>query len=94
MNWDARLKRAEKQGVFLDADKDLAGEWSSCAVGENKGEYRTNSINKYTADRPRAGQLWKLGMDFQWAVAYDKVSEARALYDRIQAWFKRYGRKG
>ncbi len=92
MNWDARLKRAEKQGKFAKADRDLAGPWLSCAVGERSGQYREWKAKNAEPGTPLSGVLSALGFDFYYDVAHDNVDFARDAYDAIQAWFQRYGK--
>ncbi len=90
MSWDARLTRAEKKGEFTNADRRLGGPWVSCAVGEHSGSYDEDKF--VTEGEPNANGLFHLGADFSLFVRHGNVAEAREVYDRIQAWFRRYGK--
>ena len=90
MNWDARLTRAEERGEFSPKDKRLAQQWTTCAVGENRGRY-DESPSQMEAT-PRADGLDSLGCTFYGAISRDNIFAARAIYDRIQAWFVKYGK--
>ena len=91
MDWNARLTRAEKRGKFTRTDRDLGRPWTSCAVGEHSGCY---DVGKFmTEGEPNANGLFHLGIDFSVALRHDDIAEARRIYDRIQAWFRRYGKR-
>ena len=87
MDWNARLTRAERQNTFLYMERDLAGDWPTCAVGGHSGQYAARDSR-----RPRAAGLLNLGYAFNSAIHQNEVAKARAIYDRIQAWFRRYGK--
>ena len=94
MDWHARLTRAEKRGKFAKADLELAGPWLSCVVGEHKGQYRVQVQGKWAEPgEPSAAGLHTLGFEFYCAVLDESVDDAREIYDAIQAWFQRYGKK-
>ena len=86
MDWNARLTRAEKRGEFTDKDQELAMRFATCAVGEHRGEYKEATCHPGC---PASGKLMGLGSRF----ATNDVVAARALYDRIQAWFRHYGKR-
>ena len=57
--WSVRIKRAQNRGQFTNKDRNDAGEWYSCAVGERSGG---------SDDEPRARVLWLAGVKFSDAV--------------------------
>ena len=92
MDWNKRLKRAEKRGEFTPVDKRLARDWTSCAVGENRGSYKEGKARWDDEAEPYALGLSVAGCNFYAAVSMNNVVRARVIYDRIQAWFRRYGK--
>lgn len=78
MTWEARLARAKRTGFFTPADKDSAGTWQTCALGEVCAKRRVKvrfAVND--------GILYDLAMAFADAVSNDEVARAAGLYRKI-----------
>ncbi len=86
VRWTDRLAAAVKRGKFTTEDKNLAGNWVSCAVGE-----APRSVTKVTVrfdpkgTRPEDNDLEELGMQFYEAVRDQHVGEAVDTYHSIRA---------
>ena len=66
--WRVRITRARDRGQFTDKDRDDAGEWYSCAVGER---------SKGNRDEPQyPGVVYVAGIAFSDAVHKDNFDEA------------------
>mgnify|MGYP001602378111 CR=1 len=76
MTWLDRINRARKTNGFSDLDKQLAGKWSSCAVGE-KLEHA-----KYTPDDL---ELEELGEAFEFAVLDNSYNLAELILFKVYA---------
>ena len=83
MTWEKRLLRARKHGSFARIDKEKAGAWPTCAVGE-RFKIQGLSLPHYVSE-----QVACLGHDFMNAVKADDVYVAVHLYDQIQHAKKR-----
>lgn len=90
--WAERLDAAEKRGWFTVDDDRRVRPWTSCAVGEHRGEY-TEADHAYYTGVPASEKLLDLGAYFASQVTGDSILAARQTYDRIQAWFRRYGKR-
>jgi hypothetical protein len=85
MNWNDRLTRAEKRGMFTPMDERLGLSFATCAVGEHKAllALQPRSENS-SGGLPFDPVLVDLGCDFYWAVLKNRVATARTLHNRIQ----------
>lgn len=80
MDWNDRLNRAEKAGIFTQKDRIMAGSWLTCAVGE-----RAVTLNLNPEDDPSEA-IEGLGLRFLDAVLSNRYLEARRLLSLIQRW--------
>lgn len=79
MNWTQRIDDAQKRGHFRDADIDLAGEWVTCACGEQDKDIPRNIVGCPLDDR-----LEELGIEFMNAVEENNFNVARSILVDIQ----------
>ena len=76
MTWLQRIEAALEVGEFTQEDKDLSGEWATCAMSERfRGRL-------YEAKLPH--DFVRLGVDFCVAVTQDQPDAAMLLYKKIQ----------
>ena len=75
MTWDQRIALAEVSGMFGIVDRALAGDWSCCAVSEQRG----------LPKRERTILFNELGAKFYLAVRDDDYITARMTYNEIVA---------
>ena len=96
MQWAKRLKRAVKSRGFTVEDKEAAGSWPTCAVGEGF-ELLNGEIDRIYRDETTDSEVWlrlhypllhQLGFDFNDAVFNDEAGKARRLHRCIQRVFR------
>lgn len=81
--WSERIEAAEKRGRFTAFEAKLAGEWSSCAIGERWGGryfWIQPGMSKAAKDRED-----DLGVNFAYAVGVNNIPEAKRIFAAIQA---------
>ncbi len=77
LSWAVRLEQAEKRGKFTQKDKELAGNFMTCAVAE-RHSYPKNWYDK-------TDEEYGLGLDFTSAVSEGgDIPEAKRIYQLIQ----------
>jgi hypothetical protein len=88
MTWWDRIKTAEKRFidkdagyVFTDEDRLAAGDWVTCACGEQNARIPREPGSK---GRPADDDLAYLGMDFYSAVTRQDPFGARAVLVKIE----------
>lgn len=83
MNWHQRIAAARERGTFLARDTKLAGDWATCACGEQDPR-----IPRYAAlddsPAPLDDELENLGLDFLTAVEENSFDEAESVLARIE----------
>ena len=88
VRWESRIKAAEGCGHFTTRDKELVGDWKTCAVGEIATGRGTFGSALIAEEEERSEyleeSLTNLGIRFTVAIYEDNVSGARRVYDRIQ----------
>ena len=96
MQWAKRLKRAAKSRGFTVEDKEAAGSWPTCAVGEGF-DLLNGEIDRIYRDETTDTEVWlrlhypllhQLGSNFTQAVLDGEVGKAKRLHRRIQRAFR------
>lgn len=98
--WRDRLYRARKRGRFTQRDIDLAGSFTSCAIGERSLVLGQGTLtHRYTRDEfgDTASAIWvadasdtmtneafTLGIKFLLAIEAQNITEAHEIYAAIQ----------
>jgi len=80
MTWLQRIEAALQTGEFTEDDKEKAGNWNTCSVGEHLVprlglHYSTVAIDN---------RIWDLGFDLSVAVGQDRPDQAMLLWKEIQ----------
>ncbi len=88
MTWRERIQAARESGRFTEYDKDLASNWNTCAVGEQR-EAMPSVVLKFTelGTMPQDNELYNLGggpNGFYTAVLENNINLAESLLDRIE----------
>lgn len=76
--WGKRIIKAEDFGSFSALDAVNAGDWVTCACGENDKEF-----SRETNGRPRDAALYRLGHVFNDDVQWDNYTAAAKTLGRI-----------
>lgn len=74
--WRKRIDDAEQRGRFTQAEKDQAGNWDQCAVGEARSAGFVSVIKD---------KLYCLGFDFYDAVCDDHFTRCREIIAAIES---------
>ena len=88
LTWRERIAAAKARGCFTRADKRMAGNWATCAVGEQAEAQPL--VVRFELDRihlgPEDGILFRLGgvCGFYAAVLDDQFVLAETLLDAIE----------
>lgn len=83
LSWAIRIEQAEKRGRFTTVDIRLAESFLTCAIGErHNGRFPT--LDAYQSNHP-LNREYILGMHFFTEVKNQSLTEARRLYEEIQA---------
>ncbi len=86
--WRRRITAAIKRGEFTLRDKELSGDWPSCAVGEQ--HERAPEVVKFGDEfgffhGPVDNKLNRAGICFDRAVQADEPRLAEKIYGKIRA---------
>lgn len=79
MDWNTRIKLAERNGEFTKQDMNDAGNWVTCACGQQDPRIRRDSDGK-----PEDQRLFDLGAYFSQAVGGDQFNTARETLHAIE----------
>lgn len=80
MTWEDRIQAALLTGEFTTEDQELASDFETCAVGENKLDPYEQTVEKGYA---RDNDAYLHGMDFFYAVMGNNPEEAALVYKKI-----------
>ena len=85
--WRERVERANaNDGKFTERDREDAGYWNTCAVGEQHAKHPLIVLAIYRElAEPLDPVLYSLGGSFDTAVYTNNVLRAYELLDRIEA---------
>lgn len=79
MNWHKRIAAARKRGRFTGDDEQLAGDWVTCACGE-----QDQRIPRHQVSCPKDAYLGRLGCSFSDAVKMNDYDGADRLLAAIE----------
>lgn len=86
MTWRERIAEARRRGHFSYLDGRLAGDFRTCAVGEQHKMLPDVVILSLTVEQETAvdDELTRLGLDFPIAVMFDDFEQAETVLDAIE----------
>jgi hypothetical protein len=90
ITWKKRFKKARKAGHFDSRDIRAASVWNTCAVGETHRKigdyfYHNRFDGGYPPPEKIFSKIFRLGINFGWAVSCNRIEEAEKLYKQIKA---------
>ena len=87
--WSERIRQARERGSFSKDDKYLAGNWPSCACGEQDAEIPREDHPEHGRAVPIDVPLRNLGYEFFRHVELHRFDEAETVLAKIQRRAKR-----